>query len=131
MQVKSNKVLSDRDSIYASFPIVEGIWDEYLEKADNLYTQAQLKVGEDFYEYNLQQIVRCIASDFPYLHARYMGTTQFKGTQFFWSAYNLIAGLSYIKNYDKTIAVCQKPNFSSEEMLLIRIDQSKRNITNY
>lgn len=131
MQVKSNKALSDKDSIYASFPIIEGIWDEYLEKADNLYTQAQLKVTEDSYEYILNRMAHCIASDFPYLHARYMGTTQFKGTQFFWSAYNLIAGLSYIKNYDKIIAVCQKPSFSSEEILLTRIEQSKRNTSNY
>lgn len=125
MQVKSGKVLSDSDSIYASFPIIEKIWDEYLEKADNLYTQAQLQVTENSYEYNLRSIAHCIASDFPYLHARYMGTTHFKGAQFFWSAYNLIAGLSYTKNYDKLITVSQKPNFSSGEVLSTRIEQSR------
>lgn len=126
MQVKSDRVLSDRDSICASFPIIEKIWDEYLEKADNLYTQAQLQVTENSYEYNLGQMASCVSSDFPYLHARYMGTTRFKGTRFFWSAYNLIAGLSYVKNYEKRITVCQKPNFSDEKLLSIRIEQSKQ-----
>lgn len=126
MQVKSNKVLSDKESIIASFPIIEKIWDDYLEKADNLYSTAGLKVADNSYEYILNKMADCVKSDFAYLHARYMGTTRFKGRQFFNVAYNLIAGLSYIKNYEKRIIVQQKPNFSSQDSLLRRIERSNQ-----
>lgn len=127
MQVKSDKVLSDKESIIASFPIIEKIWDDYLEKADNLYSVAGLKVSDNSYEYVLNKMADCIKLDFSYLHARYMGTTRFNGRQFFYVAYNLIAGLSYIKNYEKHIVVQQRPDFSSQASLHCRIEQSNQN----
>lgn len=123
MQVKSQKPLTDGQSVSEAIPIIEAIWDEYLEKSDALYVDGNLKVRSDSYSYVLGPILNLVYCDFSSIYSRYMGSLHFNGQEFFSNARTYVTNLNYV-GFDSSIFVDSPPNFSSKEALQRRIDFS-------
>ena len=88
MQVRSDKPLTDKESIEASFEIIEKIWDEYLLMSPALSVPLRmgdyrhsvtkpciLVYGADCYFYNLDEMMNALRKDMPALYGKYRGSS--------------------------------------------------------
>ncbi len=93
MQVKSDRPLTDEESIAAAFPIVEKIWDDFLkEKSSGLVNGKPIvSLSSGGYSYEWEEMGNAVVRNYSALHMRYMGTANFPGsTRFCREAFNYV-----------------------------------------
>ncbi|MDR1088609.1 MAG: hypothetical protein LBL23_05000 [Coriobacteriales bacterium] len=103
MQVKSSRPLSDKESILASVPIIEDIWDDYLKKSKPVGDLEHFTVKEGSYSYRFGELLNQVRVDFDSIHANYMGTVHFNGVNFFNNASFYIRCQDYISDESEVI----------------------------
>ena len=108
MQVKSEKVLTDQESVDEALPIIERIYDEYLQKSNNFMIDPNrpntgvdadrlLLFGPTYYSYDLDIVIDHLRWDLSPIYGRYSGSNLSNPVRFFNSARNFV----YYKEYEE------------------------------
>jgi len=106
MQVTSNKPLSDKESVALSLPIIEDIYDEFIDKSNLLSVQIATNEyrrhqdpsflrGYYGYQYNLRQMLNIMFDQVGGLYGKYSGSNLIKPRFFFSQARSFIEATEY------------------------------------
>lgn len=76
MQVKSQKVLTDRESVAASLPIIERIWNDFLVDAAHQHYDVSptISFSSSWYRYRYKELQEMAIQKGGLLYGRYCGT---------------------------------------------------------
>lgn len=104
MQVRSNRSLSDEESVDLAASIVANIWKEYLSKSEYAKGRGHLELGGDKYSYSLAGMKQAVKRDYEVIHKRYTGTSQDDTVFYFDFALRMVCEDDYLAVGEQVIS---------------------------